>query len=98
MPLYSSDRIANLLGNGFTRTQADNGLVELYGEDAMLYYKNTPNLIEQLTIALQEDTWRKTAQRGWEVAHQCHNAKRITSAMLKFIHDNSDTCIDTKTH
>lgn len=99
MPLYSSDRIANLLGNGLlTCTQADNGLVELYGEDAMLYYKNTRNLIEQLTIALQEDTWRKTAQRGWEVAHQCHNAKRVTSAMLEFIHNNSDTCIDTKTH
>jgi hypothetical protein len=95
MPLYSSDRIANLLGNGLlTCTRSDNGLDQIYGVDAMLYYKDTQDLIEQLPAVLKENTWRETARKGWESAHKGHNAKCITQAMVEFIYGQRENCIN----
>lgn len=95
MPLYSSDRIANLLGNGLLAcTRIDNDLAELYGTDAMLYYHDTVELIEKLSSILQSEAWRQTARRGWEVAHKSHNAKCITFAMLEFINGQRESCIE----
>ncbi len=98
MPWYSSDRIATLLGNGLlTCTRADNGLQELYGEQAMLYYRDTADLIEQLSSKLKTEAWRETARQGWEISHKNFKACAMTTAMLQVIYGMRVTCITQPT-
>jgi len=92
---YSSDRISTLTGNGLlTCTHTKPKLHELYGEDALLYYSSTEDLIEQLQKQLHSDQWRITAKKGWEIAHERFNAKRITSLMIEFIYNQRDDCLN----
>jgi len=88
MKWYSSDRIASLMGNGLltcTRTEAD--LHEIYGEDSMIYYNNTEDLINQLHETLAGDRWKEIAKNGWEVNHKNFNSRDITAFMVKYIMD-----------
>ena len=88
MKWYSSDRIASLMGNGLltcTRTEAD--LHEIYGEDSMIYYNNTEDLIHQLNETLTGDRWKEIAKNGWEVNHKYFNSRDITAFMVEYIMD-----------
>ena len=90
MKWYSSDRITSLMGNGLltcTRSEAD--LDELYGEDSMLYYSNTEELIEKLDQSLSDQTWKSTASNGWQISHEKFGAKRVTAQLIDFIIDSS---------
>lgn len=97
MKWYSSDRIASLMGNGLlTCTRADADLHELYGEDTMLYYRDTDDLIEQLEDALANEKWRVIARKGWERSWKLFTAKRIAGLMVEFIDGRCDDCLDLK--
>lgn len=88
MKWYSSDRIASLMGNGLlTCTRADADLHEIYGQDSMVYYKDTEHLIDRLTDALESKKWKELAENGWQVMHENFNARRITKSMAEYIMD-----------
>jgi len=88
MQWYSSDRIASLMGNGLlTCTRAEASLHELYGEESMLYYTSTDDLMEQLDRSLSDDTWKTTAEAGWRINHKKFNAKRVTAQLIDFTLD-----------
>lgn len=83
---YSSDRISQLMGNGIlscTRAEAD--LHEVYGEDALLTYRSTEELIEKLERVLSSGEWKEMARKGWEKVHQEHSAKSVSQKMLEVL-------------
>jgi len=95
MKWYSSDRIASLMGNGLLAcTRAEAGLHELYGNDTMLCYRNTEDLIHRLEDALDSDKWKEIAEKGWTTSHDLFGTKRITALMIGFIYDQRDDCLD----
>lgn len=88
MKWYSSDRIASLMGNGLlTCTRAEADLHELYGDDTMVYYTSTEDLIQQLEATLASGEWKTIARKGWQLSHNLFTAKRVTAFMLDYIFD-----------
>jgi hypothetical protein len=95
MKWYSSDRIASLMGNGLlTCTRAEADLHELYGDDTMLYYRDTDDLIEQLGEALGSGGWKDIAERGWQISHDRFTAKKVAGSMIDFIEERDTTILN----
>lgn len=85
-PLYTSDRIAQLMGNGILAcVHEDFRLQDLYGADSLLTFRDPQDLAAKLKEAFQHESWRQTARRGWEVSHQQFGAQQVAAAMLDFI-------------
>lgn len=86
MPWYSSDRIANIMGNGLLAcTRSSANLEEYYGPNTLLTYRDDHELISSLENILKSEKWRETARNGWEVAHTKTNAKTVTKTLLNII-------------
>lgn len=79
MPYYSSDRIAQLTGNGLlTFTQDTPGLRELYDETEMVYFHDIDDLVEQIRYFQSHDEEaRSIARNGRERAHRSYNPQRV---------------------
>ena len=89
MLLYSSSRVAEMMGNGLlTCTPRGAELEQLYSEDEMLYYSSTEELSERLVSLLKDDSWKDIAQAGWERNHRDYNAKKVAKFMLDFIYQD----------
>mgnify|MGYP002640199419 CR=1 FL=1 len=83
--LYSSDRIAQLTGNGLlTITPAGGGLEELYNTDELVYFSDVANLVEQLDDLLKRpERVTEMARNAWRKSHTEYSA----SAVARFIID-----------
>lgn len=88
MLLYSSSRVAEMMGNGLlTCTPRGAELEKLYSEDEMLYYSSIDELSQRLESLLKDDNWKAIAQAGWERNHRDYNSKKVAQFMLDFIYD-----------
>ena len=85
IPLYSSDRMIHLLGNGaLTFCPRIPGMESLFTEKEVAYFENLEDLPDKLEEYLgQEDKCRATAQAGWEKAHRTFNEGRVTRFLLE---------------
>ena len=87
--LYSSDRIAQLTGNGlltFSPKIPDFEL--LYNEEEIVYFNDFNDLVEKIYFYLEnEQAAFDIAKRGWEKSHRSFNSKRITQFMLEVTFD-----------
>ena len=81
---YSSDRVAQLTGNGLcTFSPYVPHFEKLYNEKEMVYYKNTNELIEKLIFYKENPQERKKiAQAGWQRAQQDYNSTRIAQYLI----------------
>ena len=83
MKWYSSDRIAQLLGNGLlTCTHTDADLHEIYGSDTLITYSTPEELTEKLDHSFASGEWKTIARNGWEKVHSEHSATLISAQML----------------
>ena len=87
--LYSSDRIAQLTGNGLlTFCPRIPGIKLLYKEDELVYFST---LEELLTLVRHSHTHpneaKKIAKNGWNRAHGSFNSTRITAYMIERLFD-----------
>lgn len=82
--LYSSDRIAQLTGNGLaTLTPTGSGIEELYSTDEVAYFEDVPHLIERLQELKKDDARTiRIAQAGWQRSHENYSAANIARFML----------------
>ena len=85
IPLYSSDRMIHLLGNGaLTFCPRVPGMESLFTEKEVAYFEDLEDLPNKLEEYLgQEDKCRATAQAGWEKAHRTFNECRVTRFLLE---------------
>lgn len=82
--LYSSDRIALLLGQGLlVHTSSPARLDALY-EDGVVPFSSREELAENIAALARDDAKRREiAERGWRIAHTRTNGSRIAKYMLE---------------
>lgn len=88
MPLYASDRIVQLTGNGLlTFSPRIEGFEQLYKHDEIVYFDDANDLIDKVTFYKNNpQTAAKIAKQGHRRTHQSYNAKRVTRFMLELIY------------
>lgn len=82
--LYSSSRIAELMGNGIlTLTPRGAGLESLYAEDEIVYYETIDDLAEKVRHFAQHSAERRTiAQKGWERNHRDYSGTEVAKIIV----------------
>lgn len=82
--MYSSDRIAQLTGNGLlTITAGGSGLEELYTTDELVFFSDVANLVEQLDDLLkQPERVTEIARNGWKKAHEEFSTLKVAQFIL----------------
>ncbi len=82
--LYSSDRIAQLTGNGLlTITPGGCGLEELFSADELVYFSDIANLAEQLNELLQHpDRVTEMSRRAWTKSHEEFSSAAVTRFII----------------
>lgn len=85
--LYSSDRLAQLLGNGLlTFCPPIPGLERLFGEDHLVYFDGLGDLLEKLLHYHEHDRERREIARNGRLrAHQVCGVERVCSYLLETI-------------
>ncbi|MEM1083456.1 MAG: glycosyltransferase [Verrucomicrobiota bacterium] len=83
--LYSSSRIAELMGNGIlTLTPRGAGLEELYAEDEIVYYDDLGDLAEKARhYATNRDARIAIAKKGWERNHRDYNGTEVARTIVE---------------
>ena len=80
---YSSDRLAQFFGAGCVAAQSSYHQMEtLYGDGAMLIYRDAADLASQATALLRDDSWRRLAKRGQTAALRISDATLIARYIL----------------
>jgi len=82
--LYSSDRLAQLTGNGLlTLIQTGAGFEELYSEDEVGFYESLDDLVELVAYLISDDPLARTiAERGWSKAHSAYSSRSVAEFLL----------------
>lgn len=82
--LYSSDRIAQLAGNGLlTLTPSGAGLEELFTSDEVAYYSDAADLARTvLKLARDDERSRTIARCGWLRSHRDYSARNVAQFIL----------------
>ncbi len=85
IPLYSSDRLAQLTGNGcLTLTPRIPQMTTLFNEEEVVYYDSNEQLIEIIKkYSKDNDKWREIAKAGWQRSHSSYNERRVTQFMVE---------------
>jgi hypothetical protein len=85
--LYSSDRIAQLTGNGLLAlSQRGSGLEQLYEPDEMVFFADVDDLHKQVR-ELQRDNERarEMARRGRRKSHDLYSACAVAKFMIRLL-------------
>lgn len=84
VPLYSSSRIGELMGNGIlTLTPRGAGLEELYPEDEVAYFENLEDLALKIRhLAGNPEKRLAMARKGWERNHSQYNGTAIARFII----------------
>ena len=84
-PLYSSDRIAHLMGNGILTFLNDQGqLQRFFSEQEAVFFKNNDDLSEKiLYFHTHADKCRAVANAGRDCYHRLFNSERVLKFMLE---------------
>ena len=81
---YSSDRIAQLIGNGIlTFVDEKTKLSNFFKKDELLTYKDIDDLIKKINIFKKNDKLRiKIAKNGWKRYHKDYNSTIIADFII----------------
>jgi hypothetical protein len=87
--LYSSDRIAHIMGNGVLAFSSDKfSLNHLYSDQEMVFFSELEDLVEKVRFYHQNPAARqKIAQAGWERAHRDFNETTVVKYVLERLFD-----------
>jgi hypothetical protein len=93
VPLYSSDRMAQLVGNGvLTLQQRGAGFEELYTEDELGYYSDFDDLLNVVRHFLKDDDHRReVARNGWKKSHTEFSSRRCAEFLLNLTFRRQET-------
>ncbi len=87
--LYSSDRIAQLTGNGLlTFCPRIPAMELLYRENELVYFSTSEELFARINFYhTHPDKAEKRAEMGWRRAHRSFNNTRVTAYMIERLFD-----------
>lgn len=83
--LYSSSRIAELMGNGIlTLTPRGAGLEQLYAEDEIVYYDSVEDLAGKVRYFSSATAERNAiARKGWERNHRDYSGTEVAKIIVE---------------
>ena len=83
--LYSSDRMAQYIGNGLlTLIPRSTGFSDIYSDDEVVFFDNLEDITEKiLYYTANDDKARKIAENGWRKAHQIFNEKLVARYLIE---------------
>ena len=81
---YSSDRIAQLIGNGLlTFIDKNTQYSDFFNNDEMIFYKNIDDLSEKIIKYKNDDfLWRKIAKKGHQKYHKYFNSSLVAKYII----------------
>ena len=82
--LYSSDRIAQISGNGqVVLTAAGNGFEQLFSSDEAVFYSDVDDLAARIIRLKADDAEAvRIARNGWKKAHSAYSARSVAEFIL----------------
>lgn len=85
-PLYSSDRLAQMIGNGMAiAMERSTGYDALFGEDEMLFFSSVEELIDRLRLAVAHPERRQAlAAAGYARYYRLFNERVVARYLLDF--------------
>lgn len=88
--LYSSSRIAELMGNGIlTLTPRGAGLEKLYAEDEVVYFEGIDDLVGKVRrFAGSRDARVSIARKGWERNHRDYSGTEVAGIIVDALVSN----------
>ena len=92
LKFYSSDRIAQLIGNGIlTFVESETKLDKIFNKKEVVFYSNLKDLIKKIKKFSENDTLRiKTSKAGYNKYHKYMNSNIVAEYMISktFNHKN----------
>jgi hypothetical protein len=90
--LYSSDRLAQLMGNGLlTFIDRATGYADLLPEDGAAFHSDVEELVDKLRFFLNEDASRRAvARRGAEAYRAVFNERTVANYIVDVLFDRLD--------
>ena len=90
---YSSDRIAQLMGNGLlTFIHKDTKYNDFFNNDEMIFYKDLSDLTEKIMkYKRDKKTSKKIAKKGYKKYHKYFNSSVISKYMIDKTFDNNSS-------
>ena len=91
VPLYSSDRIAQLTGSGLLTFCPEIPQIKLlFSDNEIVYFKDFHDLLTKLIYYhTHPEEGRRIAEQGWKRAHSSYSATRVTRYMVERLFDQS---------
>ncbi|MBI3441224.1 MAG: glycosyltransferase family 1 protein [Proteobacteria bacterium] len=85
--LYSSDRLAQLVGNGLAVCiDRASGYGDIFSDDEMIFYSSEGELFDKLARLKREDgERRRLAERGWKRYVELFNSTVVAQYMLDVV-------------
>lgn len=85
--LYSSDRMAHLMGNGvLTFIDRRTGFGDVFNDDQAAFYDSPESLYTQLRQFRQDDARRRAvAEAGWARAHRVFDSRIIARYLIELV-------------
>lgn len=82
--LYSSDRMAHLMGCGLlTLVDKRTGFGDIFSDDELVLYADVDDLIAKIDLFRNNDAERiRIAKRGWQRAHEDFNSLKVAQWIL----------------
>ncbi len=82
---YSSDRIAQLMGNGLlTFIHKDTKFSDFFNDDEMIFYENINDLANKILKYSKDDKrWRKIAKKGHSKYHKYFNSNLVARFIIE---------------
>ena len=89
-PMYTSDRLIHLTGNGTAVISPEvPDLRLLFSDDEIIYYHDAPDLVEKVHYYLARPEERMAiAEAGHAKVHRSYNSTRVSQYILETIFDN----------
>ena len=90
--LYSSDRMAHLMGNGALALMDERtGFGDLFGKDEIVFYKDEDELYKKIDYYRNNPEERmEIAKKGWAKYHEFFNEKLIAKYITDLMFDEFD--------
>ncbi|WP_206747696.1 glycosyltransferase [Telmatospirillum siberiense] len=87
VPLYSSDRFAQLAGSGIlTFLDRATGYPEIFGEDEFAFYSTEDEMIDKIRyFHAHDDERRSVARKGWQAYVDVFDTTKVASYMVGVI-------------
>jgi hypothetical protein len=94
-PLYSSDRLAQMIGNGMAvLIERSTGYDALFGDDEMLFFSSVAELTEKIRAAVADPERRQAvAAAGYAKYRRWFDARVVARYLVDFAYDRADAAL-----